>query len=148
MEYGGFMGRNNSKTFEASLDRLFLAGITRYLAQLGDWDLKGGMKVSYFLNQEDMLMPSAIKRTFSLPDEQSEYIDMQVDSGTYGSASEVVRAGLRALQERDAVIERWLIEEVAPTYDKMMANPSRLKSVDEVYTSIRKHHEKRLRENA
>jgi len=91
-------------------------------------------------------MPSATKRTFSLPDEQSAYIDKQVDSGTYGSASEVVRAGLRALQERDAVIERWLIEEVVPTYDKMMANPSRGIPAEEVFAQIRAHHGKRLRE--
>jgi len=91
-------------------------------------------------------MPSATKRTFSLPDEQSAYIDKQVDTGTYGSASEVVRAGLRALQERDAVIERWLIEEVVPTYDKMMANPSRGIPAEEVFAQIRAHHEKRLRE--
>jgi hypothetical protein len=29
----------------------------------------------------------------------------------------VVPAGLRALQERDAAVERWLREEVAPVYD-------------------------------
>lgn len=28
-----------------------------------------------------------------------------------------MRAGLRALQERDEAIERWLREEVAPTFD-------------------------------
>jgi antitoxin ParD1/3/4 len=91
-------------------------------------------------------MPSATKRTFSLPDEQSEYIDKQVKTGTYGSASEVVRAGLRALQERDAVIERWLWEKVAPTYDKMMADPSRLKTIDEVSASLEAHHERYIRE--
>jgi antitoxin ParD1/3/4 len=92
-------------------------------------------------------LPSAIKRTFSLPDAQSEYIDKQVDSGTYGSASEVVRAGLRALQERDAVIERWLREEVVPTYDAMMADPSRGIPAEEVLASIREHHEKRMRDS-
>jgi antitoxin ParD1/3/4 len=91
-------------------------------------------------------MPSATKRTFSLPDEQSEYIDKQVKTGTYGSASEVVRAGLRALQERDAVIERWLWEEVAPTYDKMMADPSRSISIEEAFASLQAHHERQMRE--
>ncbi len=91
-------------------------------------------------------MPSAIKRTFSLPDAQSEFIDKQVETGTYGSASEVVRAGLRALQERDAVIERWLVEEVVPTYDKMMANPGSGIPAEEVFATIRAHHEKRMSE--
>ena len=47
-------------------------------------------------------MPSTDKRTISLPAEQANYIDTLVASGTYATASEVVRAGLRALQERDA----------------------------------------------
>lgn len=48
------------------------------------------------------------KRTFSLPAAHVTFIDEQVASGSYASASEVVRAGLRALQERDAAVERWL----------------------------------------
>ncbi|MBK1992609.1 type II toxin-antitoxin system ParD family antitoxin, partial [Campylobacter sp. 2018MI35] len=44
-------------------------------------------------------MAKASKRTFSLPEEQAAYIDAKVDDGTYASASEVVKAGLRALQE-------------------------------------------------
>jgi len=64
------------------------------------------------------------KRTFSLPAEQAAYIDAKVDSGAYASGSEVISAGLRALQERDAVFERWLHEEVVPTYDATKADPS------------------------
>jgi len=69
-------------------------------------------------------MAKMSKRTFSLPDEQAAYIDAKVDAGAYASASEVVRAGLRALQERDAAVERWLKDEVVPTYDAMNADPS------------------------
>ncbi len=66
-------------------------------------------------------MSKVSKRTFSLPAEQAAYIDTKVDSGAYASGSEVIRAGLRALQERDAAFERWLREEVVPTYDATKA---------------------------
>lgn len=92
-------------------------------------------------------MPGSAKRTFSLPVEQAEYIDSVVASGTYATASEVVRAGLRALQERDAVVERWLREEVAPVYDAMRADPSSGLSPDEVKTALRKRHEQWVREH-
>jgi antitoxin ParD1/3/4 len=65
------------------------------------------------------------KRTVSLPQEQSAFIDAKVASGDYASASEVVRAGLRALRERDEAVERWLRDEVAPTYDAMAEDPGR-----------------------
>lgn len=70
-------------------------------------------------------MAPAQKRTFSLPPEQARFIDFQVRAGAYASGSEVVRAGLRALKERDAAVEQWLKEEVAPVYDAMKADPKR-----------------------
>jgi antitoxin ParD1/3/4 len=85
------------------------------------------------------------KRTVSLPIEQAEYIDTLVSSGAYASASEVVRAGLRALQERDAAVERWLREEVAPVYDAMQADPGRGIALQQVFDEIRTQHNERLR---
>jgi antitoxin ParD1/3/4 len=93
-------------------------------------------------------MSSIEKRTFSLPAEHAAFIDAKVASGAFASASEVVRAGLRALQERDAAVERWLREEVAPTYDAMKADPSRALSGDEGLERIRQRHEARLKGNA
>ncbi len=90
-------------------------------------------------------MAAPEKRSFTIPLEQASYIDRLVASGSYASASEVVRAGLRALQERDLAVERWLREEVAPTYDAMQADPSRGIPVDEVASTLRRHHMKRLR---
>ncbi len=69
-------------------------------------------------------MPKLSKRTFNLPAEQAAFIDAKVDSGAYASGSEVIRAGLIALQERDAAFERWLREEVVPTYEATKAAPS------------------------
>ncbi|MGH7084294.1 MAG: ribbon-helix-helix domain-containing protein, partial [Acetobacteraceae bacterium] len=65
-----------------------------------------------------------------------------VAKGIYASASEVVRAGLRALQERDAAVERWLREEVAPTYDAMQADPSRAIPAARVLRNLLAHHAK------
>lgn len=86
------------------------------------------------------------KRTISLPTEQAGYIDAQVASGLYASASEVVRAGLRALQERDAAVERWLQAQVAPTYDAMRADPSRAIPAETVLNKLRAHHAKLLKD--
>jgi antitoxin ParD1/3/4 len=91
-------------------------------------------------------MAAPQKRSFTLPNEQASYIDHLVESGSYASASEVVRAGIRALQERDAVIERWLREDVAPIYDAMTADPSRGIPANQVFDEIRALHEKRLKD--
>lgn len=88
-------------------------------------------------------MAPAQKRTFSLPREQSDYIDDLVATGTYASGSEVVRAGLRALQERNAAVDRWLVEEVVPVALAMRADPSRGLSASDVFGDIRRRHKER-----
>ena len=70
------------------------------------------------------------------PAEQASYIDSLVAAGTYASTSEVVRAGLRALQERDAALEDWLRDEVAPIYGAMMADPARAIPADQVFEAV------------
>jgi antitoxin ParD1/3/4 len=92
-----------------------------------------------------MNKPSVDKRTFSLSEEQSEFIDAQVERGGYASASEVVRAGIRALQERDAVIEKWLREEVVPAYDAIVADPSTGIPAEDVMAEIRQLHAEMLK---
>ena len=85
-------------------------------------------------------MSSISKRTVSLPEEHAAYIDQMVASGAFASASEVVRAGLRALQEREAAVDRWLREEVAPVYDAMQADPNRGIPASQVFDELRKRH--------
>jgi antitoxin ParD1/3/4 len=90
-----------------------------------------------------MQLSSCEKRTVSLPAEQGRYIDGLVESGAYASASEVVRAGLRALEERDAAVERWLREEVVTAYDALQAKPSRAIPSDAVLAAVRARHQER-----
>jgi antitoxin ParD1/3/4 len=82
-------------------------------------------------------MSTVQKRTFSLAEEQAEFIDAKVASGDYASASEVVRDGLRALKEHDEAVERWLREVVVPRYDAMLADPSRGIPIEEAFSEIR-----------
>jgi len=85
-------------------------------------------------------MSTISKRTVSLPEEHAAYIDKMVATGAFASASEVVRAGLRALQEREAAVDRWLREEVAPVYDAIKADPARAISASDVFDDLRQHH--------
>ena len=51
------------------------------------------------------------ERTFSLNAADAALIDQLVASGAYATAGEVIGAGLKALQEHDASVERWLRKE-------------------------------------
>jgi antitoxin ParD1/3/4 len=82
-------------------------------------------------------MAKVVKRTFSLTEEQAAFIDAKVGAGGYVSGSEVVREGLRGLQSREASLERWLVEEVVPTYDRVVAGTEPMFSSDEVRAGVR-----------
>ena len=91
-------------------------------------------------------MSNTEKRTVSLPQEHAAFVDRLVASGHYASVSEVVRAGLHALQERDAAVEKWLLQDVAPVHDAMQADPDRGVSAETVFSQIRAHHAAQLKE--
>ncbi|WP_433850566.1 type II toxin-antitoxin system ParD family antitoxin [Brucella pseudogrignonensis] len=90
-------------------------------------------------------MANIEKRTISLPSEQAAFIESKIRNGDYASVSEVVRAGLRALRERDEVIERWLHNEVAGSYDAMKSDPARAITVDSAFASVRNRHAERVK---
>jgi len=84
-------------------------------------------------------------RTVFLSAEDAKYVDSLVASGAYASAREVVRAGLQALQARDAAIDRWLHDEVVPVYDAMQRDPHRAISGRDVTAALDSHHAERLK---
>ena len=90
-------------------------------------------------------MAATHKRTVSLPAEQAAFIDAKVTAGDFASASEVVRAGLRALKERDQAVERWLRNEVAPAYDAMASDPGRALDGAALRADLQARHAERLK---
>jgi len=51
---------------------------------------------------------------------------------------------MRALEERDVVVERWLQTEVAQAFDELDADPASAVRAKEVFTELRKHVANRL----
>ena len=68
-------------------------------------------------------MSNVEKRTFTIAREHAEFLDQQVASGAYASPNEVIEAGLAALEDRQAGVEKWLREKVLPTAKAFAANP-------------------------
>ncbi|MBX5014511.1 type II toxin-antitoxin system ParD family antitoxin [Rhizobium lentis] len=76
--------------------------------------------------------------TITLPLEMAQMVKAKVTSGEYATESEVIRDGLRTLAARDAAVEKWLRDEVMPTYDKMKANPERALSLADAFDGFDK----------
>ena len=75
--------------------------------------------------------------SITLPIEMAKMVKAKVASGEYASESEVIRDGLRTLVARDAVVERWLREEVAPAYDAHKADPARAVPLEQGMANVR-----------
>ena len=84
-------------------------------------------------------MRSTQQLSITLPVEMARLVKEKVSSGAYASESEVIREGLRALQDRDLAIEKWLHDEVAPSYDRHVANPENAKPLDEAALRLQRH---------
>jgi antitoxin ParD1/3/4 len=71
--------------------------------------------------------------TITLTLEMAQMVKAKVSSGEYATESEVIRDGLRTLAARDAALEKWLSEEVVPTYNRYKANPKSAVALDEAF---------------
>ncbi|MGC4408150.1 type II toxin-antitoxin system ParD family antitoxin [Rhizobium rosettiformans] len=75
--------------------------------------------------------------TVTLPGDLLDLIRAKVASGDYADESQLVSESLRLLASNEDALEVWLRDEVAPTYDRAMAEPGSLLDLDTVFDGIR-----------
>jgi antitoxin ParD1/3/4 len=68
-------------------------------------------------------------------------VEARVKSGAYASASEVLRAAVRALDREDAALNDWLRQRV----DEALTDPRPSVPAHDVFKRLRKHHAERVR---
>lgn len=88
-------------------------------------------------------MAKVVKRTFSLTEEQAKFIDSVVNRGDYASGSEVVREGLREMQEDRTILDDWLRREVLPAIRELEEHPERARPADEVFAELKNEFRKK-----
>jgi antitoxin ParD1/3/4 len=68
-------------------------------------------------------------------------VDARVKSGAYASASEVLRAAVRALDRQERALDDWLMASVDESFkDKRLSRPA-----EEVFRRLRNHHARRVK---
>lgn len=78
--------------------------------------------------------------TVTLGDLQKR-VEARVKSGAYASASEVLRAAVRALDREEAAVSEWLRQRV----DEAFADRRPNVPADKVFKRLRKHHAESVR---
>ncbi|MGV2112161.1 type II toxin-antitoxin system ParD family antitoxin [Agrobacterium salinitolerans] len=63
--------------------------------------------------------------SFALNEHYEKFIKKQLESGRYNNASEVVRAGLRMLEDHEEAREKWLNEEIPNRFEELQRDPSK-----------------------
>jgi putative addiction module CopG family antidote len=69
-------------------------------------------------------MPTSRQLVVNLPPNLADLVQRKVASGEYADESDVISDSLSLLEERESGLDRWLIEEVGPSYDAMHADPT------------------------
>jgi antitoxin ParD1/3/4 len=73
--------------------------------------------------------------------ELQERVEARVKSGAYASASEVMRAAIRALDREESAIDEWLRQRV----DEAFADPRPNLPAREVFERLRGHHAEQVK---
>lgn len=73
-----------------------------------------------------------------------DFVKRQIESGRYNNVSEVVRAGLRMLEDHEDSREKWLKEEIPGRFAELQSDPSKGVPAETVRARFRTKHEKRV----
>lgn len=71
--------------------------------------------------------------TVTLPTAQKAFVDERIRAGRFASASEVVRAGLRALEREEAHLDGWMQAKI----DEALNDPGPMIPADDVFAELR-----------
>lgn len=95
----------------------------------------------------DKVMRKTIPLTVTLTPKMAKAVKARVASGDYASESEVIRDGLRALEERhsayESELDRWLRAEGKKRAKALEADETKLIPLDEAFDHLQKRARKR-----
>jgi antitoxin ParD1/3/4 len=77
---------------------------------------------------------------YALTDHYESFIRKQLESGRYNNASEVVRAGLRMLEDFEAEREKWLRSEIPSRLSQLRQDPTKGIPADAVFSELEARH--------
>lgn len=106
----------------------------RIVCQAGAWLRRRSRIESYSI--EEVAMRTTKQMSVTLPHEMADMVRAKVASGEYASESEVIREGLRALIARDRAVDAWLLEQVAPAFERVQDDPSKELTAQEVRAQL------------
>ncbi|MCZ8548776.1 type II toxin-antitoxin system ParD family antitoxin [Mesorhizobium qingshengii] len=76
----------------------------------------------------------------ALNEHYESFIRKQLESGCYNNASEVVRAGLRMLEDFEAEREKWLREEIPARLVELQRDPTKGIPAETVFSRLEARH--------
>ncbi|OBZ96689.1 CopG family transcriptional regulator [Pararhizobium polonicum] len=79
--------------------------------------------------------------SFALNEHYERFIRKQLESGRYNNASEVVRAGLRMLEDFEAARERWLRDDIPSRLEDIRQNPEQAISLEDAFSRLEARHQ-------
>nr|WP_246675489.1 type II toxin-antitoxin system ParD family antitoxin [Mesorhizobium sp. B2-3-4] len=84
---------------------------------------------------QEVAMPN-----YALNEHYESFIRKQLESGRYNNASEVVRAGLRMLEDFEAEREKWLREEIPARLTELQQDPTKGIPAETVFSRLEARH--------